>query len=354
MQRIRVGIIGQGRSGRNIHADYLKNVPEMYEIVAVSDLLADRGERAVKEMNCLAYQDYREMLNNRDLKLDLVINASFSHFHAPISKEIMLAGYNVLCEKPLGKTAADVHELIAVSKRTGRLLAVYQQSRFAPYYRQVCKVISSGVLGEIRMIKCAFNGFSRRYDWQTLQSYNAGNLYNTGPHPMDQLLGLIGRDIMPNVWCKMDNVNSLGDAEDFCKIILSYPGRPTIDLEVCSNNHYNPYMYQVYGTYGSLAGTANHIDWKYYDPKVAPPIALCEAPLPGPSYCSDKLTFIEDSWDVPANDSDLFGSMAACFYKNLYDVLTTGCALTVTPEQVCQQIAVMEECHRQNPLPKLS
>ena len=84
----------------------------------------------------------------------------------------------------------------------------------------------------------------------------------------------------------------------------------------------------------------------------APAIKLEKDPLPGPSYCSDKLVFHEDHWDVPPEDKDLFNSMAARFYNNLYDALTTGAALAIPPEQVLQQIAVIEECHKQNPLPK--
>ena len=352
MRVLRVGIIGQGRSGRNIHAEYLKDQKEKFEIVAVSDLLKDRCERAEKEYGCKSYQDYREMIHDKSLKLDFVVNSSFSHMHAPISKEIMLAGLNVLSEKPFGKTAEDIHELIAVSKTTGRLLAVFQQSRFAPYYRKVCEVVQSGVLGNLQMVKIAFNGFARRYDWQTLQSYNAGGLYNTGPHPLDQALGFIGRDIMPNVWARQAVVNCLGDAEDFSKVILSYPGRPVIDLEVCSNTNFTPYVYHIYGTYGSLMGNMEHLDWKYYIPEEAPAIKLIREPLPGPSYCSDKLEFHEGHWDVKDDDKDLFGSMSARFYNNLYDAITTGAALTVTPEQVLQQIAVIDECHRQNPLPR--
>lgn len=356
MKKLRVGIIGQGRSGKNIHADFLKNVPEKFTIAAVSDMIQERCDRSSEEFSCPGFTNYRDMLNDKSLELDFIVNASFSHQHVPITKEIMEAGFDVLCEKPLARTKAEVEELIAVSERTGKVLAVYQQSRFAPYYRQVSKVVSSGVLGPVRMVKIAFNGFSRRYDWQTLQSYNAGNLYNTGPHPMDQALGFIGRDIMPDVWCKMDVVNSAGDAEDFCKILLSYPGRPIIDLEICNNTHYSPFTYQVYGTYGSLTGTMEHIEWKYYIPEEAGTVTLQEAPLAkedgSPTYCSEKIEYKEESWDVPESEKDLFNSMAGRFYNNLYDVLVNGAALAVTPEEVCQQIAVMEECHRQNPLPK--
>ena len=40
--------------------------------------------------------------------------------------------------------------------------------------------------------------------------------------------------------------------------------------------------------------------------------------------------------------------------KMLYKSLTEGAALEITPVQVRQQIAVIEECHRQNPMPKLT
>ncbi len=352
MKRLRVGIVGQGRSGRNIHAEFLKQVPGKFVIAVVADVIRDRCQRAEMEYGCESCLDYTEMLQRRDL--DLIVNATPSHLHVPVTREILAAGHNVLCEKPLARTAAEVDELIEVAEQSGKLFAIYQQSRFAPYYQKVCDVIESGVLGRIVMVKIAFNGFSRRYDWQTLQEFNGGNLLNTGPHPMDQALGLIGRDIMPSVWCKMDRVNTYGDAEDFCKILLSHEGRPVIDLEICSNAPYPSYTYQLYGTYGGLTGDTTHIRWKYYVPSEAPELELIREPLPGPSYCKDELTWHERFWTVPSSQRDLFNSMGAKFYANLYNALTRGEALVITPRQVRQQVAVIEECHRQNPLPSLS
>jgi len=352
MRTLNLGIIGQGRSGRNIHAEYLKNVPQKFRIACVVDALPERAERARTEYGCEVFTDYRELLGRKDL--DLVVNASFSHFHAPLTKEFLQAGFNVLCEKPLARRAAEVDDLISTAQKAGKLLAIYQQSRFAPYYRQVCEVIRSGVLGRIVLVKVAFNGFGRRYDWQTLQGYGGGNLLNTGPHPMDQVLGLIGRDIMPQVWCQMDRLNTSGDAEDYCKILLSYPGRPTIDLEICSNTPYPAHIYDIYGQYGGLRGDMGHLTWKYYVPSEVPALKLQREPLPGPSYCSDPgLTWHEEEWTVPAAETDLFGSMAARFYDNLYEALVSGAPLAVPPEHVRQQVAVIEECHRQNPLSRL-
>lgn len=61
LNNIKVGIIGQGRSGRDIHAFSLGKMADRYQIMAVSDLLEARRERAIRELGCDAYADYREM-----------------------------------------------------------------------------------------------------------------------------------------------------------------------------------------------------------------------------------------------------------------------------------------------------
>ncbi|MDD3927206.1 MAG: Gfo/Idh/MocA family oxidoreductase [bacterium] len=350
MKKIRVGIIGQGRSGRDIHDHSFRDiVPDKYQVVAVADPIEERCRRATAEFGYATYTDYREMLKRDDL--DLIVNASPSHLHVPVTMEVLDAGFNVLTEKPLARKAADVDMLIQKAEATGKLFAVFQQSRFAPYYLQVNKVIDSGLIGRIVMIKMAFNGFARRWDWQTLQEMDGGNLLNTGPHPLDQALHFIGRDAMPQVLCLMDRTdNTFGNAEDHVKLIMHRQGKPIVDLEISSCCAYPLYTYQVYGTHGGLTGNMTHIDWKYFNPEEAPQQALSGEPLPGPSYCSEQLTWHEENWDLPADEADLFNTMGKRFYDNLYDALINGAPLEVAPCQVRQQVAVIEECHRQNRL----
>lgn len=183
MKTSRVAILGQGRSGRGIHAEYLQQAPKKFTIAAVVDPMKDRRERAVEDFGCDAYSNYKAILKRDDI--DLVINATPSHLHVPCTLEFLKAGFNVLSEKPLAAKAKDVDKLIAAQKKSGSLFAIFQQSRFAPYFQQVRKVIDSGVLGDIVQINIRFNGFSRRYDWQTLTEFDGGNLLNTGPHPLE-------------------------------------------------------------------------------------------------------------------------------------------------------------------------
>ena len=68
---IRVGVLGQGRSGLDIHCRYFKTAPRKYQIVAISDLLRDRRQRAATEFTCDTYADYRDLLARDDLDSSL-------------------------------------------------------------------------------------------------------------------------------------------------------------------------------------------------------------------------------------------------------------------------------------------
>lgn len=350
MPILRVAILGQGRSGRDIHGAYLSKDTDRYRIVAVVDPLQERRERAQAEYGCQTYPNHTALLERNDL--DLIVNAAPSKFHVPITLQFLEAGFNVLCEKPLASRAADVDRLIAASEKSGKVLAIFQQSRFAPYFRKVREVIDSGVLGDIVQISVAANGFSRRYDWQTLTSEMGGNLLNTGPHPLDQALQLFGTDVMPQVTCFMRNTISYVDADDHVLLILSGEGRPLIHLEISSCCRYPVFTYNVYATRGGLKGDTQRLEWQYYDPATAPELKLITTPLQHadgtPAYCSDSLEWHKEEWSAPTNRG-LFESMSHAFYSMLYRTLTEGQPLEITPQQVRQQIAVIEECQRQNP-----
>ena len=245
--------------------------------------------------------------------------------------------------------------MMEASKKNNRMLAVFQQSHFAPYFEKVQEVIASGKLGRVVQISLAFNGYSRRWDWQCSQKFGGGNLYNTGPHPMEQALTLLNYwDGMPNVFCKMDRANSFGDAEDYVKVILTAPERPLIDLEISSCDAYPSFTYKLHGTKGGLKGSMTQIDWKYYCGVEAPKQKLILEPLEKedgtPAYCSEKLFWTNESWT--GEGARTFDYAVRKYYDTIYLHLTEGAPLTVTMEQVKRQIAIMEECHRQNPLPR--
>lgn len=353
MKKLRVAIIGQGRSGRDIHAAHLRTIPEMYEIVAATDPLAIRRRRAAEELKCDVYADYTPLLKRRDI--DIVVNASPSHLHVPITLALFKAGHNVLTEKPLARTVREVDSLSAAAKKAGKVFAIYQQSRFAPYFQQVQKVIASGALGRVVQVSIAFNGFGRRWDWQTLTSWNGGNLMNTGPHPLDQALRLLDvpTDKTPQVFCYMDRAHFFGDAEGHVKLMLRAEKRPLIDLEISSCCAYPLFTYHVFGTQGGLKGGMTEMEWRYFKPSEAPKRRATTVPIHKPdwtpAYCGETLNWYTEKWTVPEEQKGLFQTLGVAFYTMLHAHMTQGAPLVITPAQVRQQIAVIQEAQRQNP-----
>ncbi|MEC0227378.1 Gfo/Idh/MocA family protein [Paenibacillus alba] len=349
---VKVGIIGQGRSGRDIHGNLLAQIKDYYTIVAVADSIPERQARAEQEYGCKAYASWEDMVANEEL--DLVINASPSHLHFPITLTLLNRGVHVLCEKPLARSVEEVDQLIEASQRSGKQLAVFQQSRYQPAYVQIQQIIDSGVLGRIVQIDFSMNNFARRWDWQTLQSNNGGSLMNTGPHPLDQTLQFLGTDGLPQVMCIMDRANTFGDAEDYVKLILRKQGFPTIDLEISSCDVFPQEQFHIQGTNGGLHGTAEKLTWKYFKPEEAPDQQLTKEPLFDshgmPAYCKETLAWHSESWElaIPSGKTP-FEHMTEKLYLMLYHTLTDGAPLEITPEQVRQQMWVMEECRRQNP-----
>jgi scyllo-inositol 2-dehydrogenase (NADP+) len=349
-----VGILGQGRSGYAIHADWLRQAPQQWRIVAVSDEMPERLDDANRQFGCRTYRDYRKLI--RDERPDLIVNALPSFLHPKGTLDALRAGHNVVCEKPLAIHAADVDRMIAAARKARRLFAPFQNSRFAPYFLKMREVIASGVLGEIIHIRSNWSGFGRRWDWQTLQKNWGGSLNNTGPHPMDHAVMLFGEGRkMPNVYAKMaSGPGTFGDADDFTLVVLTGKGSPTIEVVL---NSYQAYpqgeIYNISGSLGGMIAGPTGAKWKYFNPRKAPLQKLHKRWSHNRQYVSETLPWVEKSWEATGMvKDDHFHYLSSSFYNNIYNVLTGRGKLEVLPQQVRTQIAVIEECHRQNRLPR--
>ena len=348
---LNVAIIGQGRSGRDIHGAYFKSdANTRYRVVAVVDEIEYRRERAKEEYGCDVYADYRELFGRTDI--DLVVNSTFSYQHVPVSIDLLEHGFNVISEKPFAKSYEDGCRAILAARKAGKMLDVFQQSRFAPYYTRIRQVLASGVLGDIIQINICFNGFARRWDWQTSMKYGGGNVRNTGPHPLDQAMDLLGFPEDVCVFSKLATVNTAGDAEDYAKIILTVPGKPLIDVEISSCDCYTPWLYRISGSRGCLRANMNHLEMRYFNPETAKPLSQIMEPLRDengyPKYCSEKLDWTELSEDIQGTS---FNTAVEKYYDMIYRHLTDGAPLEITPEQVLTQLKVIDKIHAQNPLP---
>ena len=349
-KKLNVAIIGQGRSGRNIHGRYFltDEAKELWNIVAVVDYNPDRLARAKELWNCDTYTDYKEIFGRTDI--DLVVNSTFSNDHPSVSIDLLNHGFNVVSEKPFGRFGYECEQVIAAAKKSGKMFTIFQQSHFVPYNTKIHEVLDTGLLGKPHHISIKFSGFARRWDWQCSKRMYGGSLLNTGPHPFEHAITFLDSDEMPNVFSVLKKINSAGDAEDYVKCILTAPNRPLIDIEITSQDAFNDRIYDIYCERGSIRATGKLVKYKYHDE--APMPELCLEPLKGddgitPIYCGEKLEW--HTVEEPV-DGDAFTVGSSCFYRNIYNHLTEGEPLVIRPEKIKQLVQIMELIHAQNPM----
>lgn len=353
MRKLKLAIIGQGRSGRDIHGKFFKSENnDIFEVAVVVEADERRRTRALEEYpGCIVCSDYKELF---DLEgIDLVVNDTYSQMHYEITKDLLEHGFNVLVEKPFARTYYECSDLIRLAKEKNVVLAVFQQTFLAPFYLETKKILETGKLGEILQISIRYNGLARRWDWQTLQSKMAGSVYNTGPHPIGIALDLLDFDSNTRVvFSKLARALTSGDAEDYAKIILTAPNKPVVDMEINSTDPYSNYNLKIQGSRGTYLCTYNDYKMKYVVDGENPEKPVVSGSLMDedgyPIYCGEKLITHEEEGTFTGSAFDV---AVESFYRMLYDTLTTGAALKVTPEQAAHIINIIEIVHGQNPMP---
>ncbi len=341
---INVGIAGLGRSGWNIHASMLESLSDKYRIVAVLDSDKVRLKEASDKFGCRIYTEYKDFLKSPEI--ELVVVSVPSHLHADYSIEALKAGKDVVCEKPMVTKLVDADSMIEMAKTTRRILTIFQSCRYSQDFLKIKEVIQSGKLGRIVMIKMAWHGFRRRWDWQTLKEFGGGELNNNASHLMDQALQLFG-EADPKIFCHLERVLTSGDAEDHVKVILQAPNSPMIDLEITSVCAYPQNTWLVMGTQGGLSGNCETLHWKYFDSQYLPPRPVDKNPTPDRSYNTEQIPWKgEEVWELSKDN----GKGKIGFYIDLYNTLLKNAPLAITAESVRRQIAILEKCHELCPV----
>ena len=102
MKKLNLAIIGQGRSGRDIHGVYCRSERNLYYNVKYVVDADERRRNQAKDLypGCETFADYRELF---DKDVDLVVNASFSDMHFAITKDLLEHKKNVMVEKPFAR-----------------------------------------------------------------------------------------------------------------------------------------------------------------------------------------------------------------------------------------------------------
>jgi xylose dehydrogenase (NAD/NADP) len=126
------------------------------EVLAVASRDEERAGQYAHEHGIeRAYGGYDELLADPDI--EAVYISLPNSLHLEWSRRALAAGKHVLCEKPLGRRAADVEAIFDLAEREGRLLMEAFMYRHNPQTARLVELVRSGAIGRLRMIRGAFS-----------------------------------------------------------------------------------------------------------------------------------------------------------------------------------------------------
>jgi predicted dehydrogenase len=166
-----IGILGTGSIARTMAAEFAK-VPA-FRCEAVCSRQQTTGEALAQQFGIpKVYTDYDAMLADPDI--ELVYIATPNSLHYAQTKAALLAGKNVLCEKPFVPTVAEADELIALAKEKHLFLFEAITTAHHPNYALAKQYLDD--IGSLRIVSCTFCQYSSRYD--SLISGKLPNVFN--------------------------------------------------------------------------------------------------------------------------------------------------------------------------------
>ena len=182
-----VGVVGTGWMAAT-HAEALRRLG--HDVVGVAGRTAERAREALPAVGARrAYRDLDEMLGDPDV--EVVHVTSPNDVHAAQAAAALRTGRHVVCEKPLGVSATQTAELLALARSSGLVHAVCLNARFYPQVQNAAGLVADGAVGSPRLVTGSYHQdwLARDTDWNwRLDATRQGQLRavaDIGSHVLD-------------------------------------------------------------------------------------------------------------------------------------------------------------------------
>ncbi|MFX4271843.1 Gfo/Idh/MocA family protein [Propionibacteriaceae bacterium Y1685] len=193
--QVRFGVIGVGIIGKQ-HVKRLVSGVAPTSLVAVADANPEAAQALAAEFEVEAAESVEALLARDDI--DAIVIAVPSGLHADLAVAALDAGKHVLLEKPIDVTVEAADRIIEAEKRSGKVLSVVSQRRFAQENAWLREAIRNGTFGKVcaTTVEIALWRTQEYYDsagWRGTWAMDGGGaLMNQGVHLVDMALWLLG------------------------------------------------------------------------------------------------------------------------------------------------------------------
>jgi predicted dehydrogenase len=248
-ERIGVGMLGYAFMGK-AHANAYKTIPYMtWPPPLVPELAARRYGFAGH------VTDWHDLIG--DERIGLFDNAGPNHLHAEPTIAAAEAGKHVICEKPLGRDAAESYDTWQRVEAAGVKHMCAFNYRFVPAVRLARELIASGALGEIRHFRAAYLqewGQAEIAAWRFDKSQaGSGALGDLGAHVVDLARYLVGE--IAEVSAQTATFWPGREVDDAVEAAVRFDSGAvgTIEATRFATGRKNSFRWEVNGSEGSLA-----------------------------------------------------------------------------------------------------
>lgn len=330
---IDVGLIGFGFAGRTFHAPVIAAV-EGLRLAAILQRHGAEAEQACPGARVV--RSIEELLAIKSIRLVVIATPNPSHFD--LAKQCLLAGRDVVIDKPFATTYAEAAELVAVAGENKRVLSVYQNRRWDGDFQTVRHLLDQNKLGRIVLFESHFDRFRAQLKanaWRERSEPGSGVLFDLGPHLIDQAMLLFGTPEAVSADVRIEREGATVD--DAFDVVLHYPGTRALLRAGMLVSTPTP-RFVIHGTQGGYL--------KYgLDPQED---ALKRGETPAgefwgyeaPERWGTLLTLQGDSFH-----SEPLATMPGDYrqyYQNIRDAILGNAPLAVTPEQALAVMRAIE------------
>ena len=126
-------------------------------VYAVASRTKSKAQKfANRHGKCKYYGSYQEMINDKNLLLDIVYIATPVKYHYEHIKLCLESGLNVLCEKPITSNHEQLDELISIAHNNNCFLMEGMWMKCLPPFQKACQWINEGKVGDIELVRVDF------------------------------------------------------------------------------------------------------------------------------------------------------------------------------------------------------
>lgn len=288
---VNFAVIGVGGRG-TYHLRHLNGI-DTGRCVAVCDIREAALQRAMKisKDKPKGYKDYRKVLALKNVEAVIIAVPLYVHFH--ITRDALLAGKHVFCEKSLVFKPYEVHALRKLAEsRPKQILQVGLQRRYSRFYQTAREMITKGILGEVTHVRALWDrnpgwrmkkypSHQRERNWRLFREYSGGLTAELASHQIDVASWMFGTN--PDFTVGVGGLDFIHDGRDIfdnIQLIYSYPkGRKLLYHSISTNKHLSMFCGQrtefgemIMGTEGTIEITIGGdrdpaIGMWYYEPR---------------------------------------------------------------------------------------